>query len=120
MSGRSALEPAARHLRRGWLLRRAVWVVFALVLAAGILLLFVFPGRTLLAQDRSLNQAHHRLQVLNQQNAQLTQRSQQLQSNAEIEQLARAVYGLVLPGEKAYSILPSTPTTTTTPTTTAP
>lgn len=95
-------------------MRRAVWLLVAAVVLAGILLLFILPGRTLLAQDRSLAAARHRSAVLGREDAALTQRAAQLKSTAYIEQLARQQYGLVMPGEQAYGIVPPAPSTTTT------
>jgi cell division protein FtsB len=83
------------------------------VAVVGVLLLFVFPGRTWLAQSRQTARAQRQLTVLSQENAALTKRASQLQDPAYIAQIARQQYGLVLPGEQAYGILP-TPTTTTT------
>ncbi len=94
-------------------MRRAVRILLASVAAAGILFLFVLPGRTWLAQDRSISVTERRAQVLAQENARLARRVAQLHSTAYIEQVARQEYGLVMPGEKAYAILPTTSTSTT-------
>jgi cell division protein FtsB len=83
----------------------------------GILFLFVLPGREWLGQSRATSTGNHRMSVLSQENAALARRAQQLQSKAYIEQIARAEYGLVMPGEQPYGILlpPATTTTTSTP-----
>lgn len=94
-------------------MRRAVRALVVSVALGGILLLFVFPFRTWLSQSQATDRARHQLASLSQQNAALTKRIAQLQNSAYIEQIARQQYGLVLPGEEAYGILP-TPTTTTT------
>jgi cell division protein FtsB len=86
--------------------RRIVWLVFASVLLVAGLFLFVLPGRTYLSQRQSLAAATVRQRVLSSQNAKLAQRIQELQTDAEIERLARQEYGLVKPGEDAYVILP--------------
>jgi cell division protein FtsL len=78
----------------------------ASVLVVGFLFLAVFPTRTYLAQRRDLAAAQHRVEVLNNENARLAARAQQLHSDAEIERIARQQYNLVKPGEKAYAILP--------------
>jgi hypothetical protein len=52
---------------------------------------------------------------LSAENAKLDQRRQQLQTDAEIERLAREQYGLVKPGEEAFAILPPKPALTPTP-----
>ncbi|MDP9072564.1 MAG: septum formation initiator family protein [Actinomycetota bacterium] len=69
--------------------------------------LFVLPGRTYLAQRQSLASAQTRVKVLTDANARLAQSAARLQTDAEIERLARQQYGLVKPGEQAYAILPS-------------
>jgi cell division protein FtsB len=91
--------------------RRIVWLIFASVLLVAGLFLFVLPGRTYLTQRRSLDAATVRERVLSSENAKLAQRIQQLQTDAEIERLARQEYGLVKPGEQAYAILPPRQTT---------
>jgi len=84
--------------------------VFSAVLAAVLLVaavfLFALPGRDYLSQRRSLNAAEVKVQVLAAQNAKLDQQRQHLQTDAEIERIAREQYGLVRPGEEAYAILP--------------
>ena len=87
-------------------MRRAVWVLLVSVTAAAVVFLFVLPGRTLLAQNRSLTVARRQFVALTKENAALAQRISQLKGTAAIEQLARQQYGLVLPGEKAYGVLP--------------
>ncbi|MBV9661372.1 MAG: septum formation initiator family protein [Acidimicrobiales bacterium] len=99
-------------------MRRAVRILIVAVALGGLVFLFVLPGRTWLEQGHAMSAAQHRLQVLDKENAALTQRAQQLQSPAYIEQIAREQYGLVMPGEQAYGILLPTATTTTTTTTT--
>jgi cell division protein FtsB len=76
-------------------------VVFVGVLFAG-----VFPTRTYLAQRASISHAEKQLQVLGEQNADLEKRAKELQTDAEIERLAREQYNLVKPGEEAYAVLP--------------
>jgi hypothetical protein len=98
----------------------------AAVAVGGIVFLFVLPGRTFLAQGRARGAAQHQDTALSRENAALAQQVAQLQSTAYIEQLAREQYGLVRPGEQAYSVVPptvlppSTTTTTTTATTSSP
>jgi cell division protein FtsB len=92
--------------------RRAVWLLLAGVVVAGILFLFVLPGRTWLAQQRSMAVAHQRVAELSRENAALAQRVKDLHNDAYIEHRAREQFGLIKPGEKAYSILPTTTTTT--------
>jgi cell division protein FtsL len=100
--------------------RRAVRVLLLAVAVAAILLLFVLPGRTFLSQEHSLATTQRQVNDLTSENAKLRQEAKSLQSTSEIEQIAREQYGLVMPGEKAYAVLPAAPTpTTTTPPVTA-
>jgi cell division protein FtsB len=88
--------------------RRAWWFVLTLlVVAAGIVLLAVFPARTYLAQRDNIDAAEQRLEILAEQNKQLGQRAARLHTDDEIERLAREQYSLVKPGEEAYAILPA-------------
>jgi cell division protein FtsB len=96
-------------------MRRAVRILLAAVALGGILFVFLLPGRTWLAQGRARAKAERQDAVLSQENAALAQRIAQLQSTAYIEQLARQQYGLVMPGERAFSILPPPIPTTTAP-----
>jgi len=99
-------------------LRRAAWPLLVSVVLVGILFAAVFPTRTYLAQRASISHAEKQLHVLGEQNADLQAQAQKLQSDAEIERIAREQYNLVKPGEEAYAVLPppsSGATTTTTP-----
>jgi cell division protein FtsB len=87
-------------------LRRAVWPLLASVVFVGVLFAGVFPTRTYLAQRASISHAEKQLQVLGEQNADLEKRAKELQTDAEIERLAREQYNLVKPGEEAYAVLP--------------
>jgi cell division protein FtsB len=87
-------------------LRRALWPLLASVVLVGVLFAGVFPTRTYLAQRASISHAEKQLQVLGEQNKDLEARAQQLQTDAEIERLAREQYNLVKPGEEAYAVLP--------------
>jgi cell division protein FtsB len=77
----------------------------ALVLVA--LLLGVFPTRTWLDQRAAIAEAEQRLAVLRDQNEAFEERLARLDSDEEIERLAREQYNLVMPGEEAYAILPA-------------
>lgn len=88
---------------------RILGLVVGSIALAAVLFLFVLPSRTYLAQRHSLADAETKLQVFRAQNAKLAAEATQLQSDADIERLARQNYGLVKPGEKAYIIVPSSP-----------
>ena len=88
-------------------LRRAAWPVLGSLVLVGVLFAGVFPTRTYLAQRASIARADKQLSVLGQQNKDLEKREKELQSDAEIERLAREQYNLVRPGEQAYAVLPA-------------
>jgi cell division protein FtsB len=88
--------------------RRIWWFLATLVVVlAGITLLAVFPARTYFTQRHNLAAAGERVEILSEQNAQLSERVKRLHTDAEIERLAREQYDLVMPGEEAYAILPA-------------
>jgi cell division protein FtsB len=85
---------------------RVLVVLLGAVAVIGVLFLFVLPGRTYLAQRRSLSAAATRVDALARANDQLDQHIKQLQTDAEVERLARQQFGLIKPGEIPYVILP--------------
>jgi cell division protein FtsL len=89
-------------------MRRAVRVLLAVVIVAAVLFLFVFPVRTLIDQRNQTGLAERRVKVLSAENAQLARQAKQLQTDSEIEQIARQRFGLILPGDHAYTVLPPT------------
>lgn len=89
--------------------RRLVYPLLASVSVVGLLFIGVYPIRTYLAQRSALSSKQEQLQVLRAQNARLDQRVQALNTDAEIERLARERYNLVRPGEEAYALLPPPP-----------
>ncbi len=91
--------------------------VASLVFVA-LMFVFVFPTRSYLAQQRQVREARNSVQVLRAQNAKLAREAKRLQTNSEIERLARSQFNMVFPGEEAYSVVPpngSATTTTTVP-----
>ena len=95
-------------------MRRAVRILLVAVAVGGLLFLFVLPGRTWLAQRSAMSAAQRRLELLSRENAALTKQAAELRNPAYVAQIARQQYGLVMPGEKAFGILPPTASTTTT------
>src|SRR4051794_10500182 len=85
---------------------RKAWPVLLVMVLVGVLFVAVFPTRTWLAQRHESAAATQELRVLDGENSKLTSRVQALQSDAEIERLAREQYNLVKPGEEAYALLP--------------
>ena len=88
-------------------MRRAFLPTAALLALVGFLFVAVFPTRTWLAQREAIAAEEDRLRVLTDHNRQLAARVQELQTDAELERLAREQYNLVRPGEEAYAILPA-------------
>ena len=90
-------------------MKRVVWSVVVTVLFLGVLFVFVFPTRTYLSQRATIARAEEQLDVLQHENDMLEERIGDLNTDAEIERIAREQYNLVRPGEEAYAILPSAP-----------
>ena len=86
-------------------MRGRAGLVFAALALAGVAALAVFPTTALLDQRRTRAQLAARSTELSAQNSALQDRAAQLQTDAEVERLARQ-YNLVKPGEEAYFILP--------------
>ena len=80
-------------------------LAFAALALAGVLALAVFPARAVLAQRRDRAQLAAQSARLAADNAALQDRAALLQTDGEIEELARQ-YNLVKPGEEAYFVLP--------------
>jgi cell division protein FtsB len=90
--------------------RGRAWLAVAVLALVGVLMLAVFPARTLVAQRHERSRLAARVKDLSAQNAHLDDQARLLQTDAEIERLARQHYNLVRPGEEAFAILPP-PTT---------
>jgi cell division protein FtsB len=84
-------------------------IVVASVIFIGILFGAVYPTRTYLAQQRDLRAAHNKLALFKEQNGHLEAEAKRLESDEEIERIARARFNLVKPGEEAYAIVPVPP-----------
>ena len=72
----------------------------------GVLLLAGFPARAWVAQRHERERAAVSVRDLAAQNRRLEDRIRLLETDAEIERLARKDYNLVRPGEEAFAILP--------------
>ena len=89
--------------------RRLLWVMVAAVTVLGVLFIGVYPVRTYLAQRSALSRASHQIDVLRTENDALAQRAAELNTDSEIERLARERFNLVRPGEQSIAILPAPP-----------
>ena len=77
------------------------------LVAIGVLFVAVFPARTYLDQRHQRQQVTAEIRATDATNKTLQQRVKDLNTDGEVERLAREQYNLVRPGEEAYAILPS-------------
>lgn len=84
-------------------------MLVAVLVAVGMLFVAGFPIRTYLQQRHALATVSSQAQSLARQDRSLGHKVALLQTNGEVERLARKDYGLVLPGEQAYAMLPAPP-----------
>lgn len=108
----AARAPGARlrrpHLPPGlgrWV--RPLLLAAAAVATIAVLAVYVFPTRTWLDQRAALTETGLELAELEAERSALEQRVAELDSDDQIEQIARSEYGLVRPGEEAYAVLPA-------------
>ena len=78
----------------------ALAAVVVVITAAGI-----FPFRQMIADRRSVALAEEKLSALRAENAHLEDQVAALQTDEEVERLAREQFGLVRPGEIAYVVV---------------
>ncbi len=103
-----------------WSRAAVLRLAIASLVLVGALFLFVFPTSAVLHQRDQLSDAKERLAVLKEQTKKLDDASKRVQSDDEIERLARDRFNMVKPGEQAWAVVPEPTTTTTTPPVTAP
>jgi cell division protein FtsB len=90
----------------------AAALVAVVVAAAGI-----FPFRQIIAQERAVDLAQVKLEALQTENDRLERQIVALQTDDEVERIAREQFGLVRPGETGFVVVaPPGETTTTVPT----
>lgn len=90
-------------MRRGS--RVAVLAVIGVVVVAAVLLTNVLPIRSLMAEERRVDQAREQLTAIKNENAKLQAQADYLSSDAGVEMVARRDFGLVKPGETAYVVV---------------
>lgn len=88
-----------------WL--RPLLLAAAAVATIVVLAVQVFPTRTWIDQREALARTEAELAELEAERESLEQRIAELDTDAEIEAIARSQYGLVKPGEEAYAIHPA-------------
>jgi cell division protein FtsB len=86
--------------------RRISWLGLLTATVLAGLALAVFPVQDLLAQRREIHALERELSVIVAANDELERRALDLQTDVEVERLAREEYNLVYPGEESYAILP--------------
>jgi cell division protein FtsL len=89
--------------------RKLLWILVASVTVVGVLFIGVYPTRTYFAQRSALQKAQHQLDVLQTENTKLDQQAAALNTDSQIETIARERYNLVRPGEESIAILPAPP-----------
>ncbi len=80
-----------------------------LAVVAGASYAFVFPTRTYLQQQHAIAAERQVVATLRSEDSKLAAEVKSLHSDATIERLARQEFGLVSPGQQAFSVLPSPP-----------
>jgi cell division protein FtsB len=92
----------------------ALRVSVATVVVVGLLFVVVFPVQAWMRQRADLGASQHRLEVIRKERVRLERAAARLDDPGEVERIARALYGMVRPGEQAYAVVPGPATTTTT------
>ncbi|MCU0269639.1 MAG: septum formation initiator family protein [Acidimicrobiales bacterium] len=104
--GERPVDDAGEARNVGRLVRRLGAPLLAGVAVALVIVGGLFPTRTYLAKRQEVAEAEARLAGLEADNASLQARVEALDSDTEIERLAREDYGLVKPGEEVYRVVP--------------
>lgn len=78
-------------------------------MVVGLLFVVGFPFHTYLQQRDSISATESQVQRLARDNAALRGEVRRLNTDSELERLARQEYGLVAPGDQAYTLLPLAP-----------
>jgi cell division protein FtsB len=89
-------------------MRWAVKIALAVLVIGGAMYLFIFPTRTYLAQKQDIAVQERTIAALKAEDAKLAGESRALQGAPTIEQIARKEYGLVKPGQQAFTVVPAT------------
>lgn len=88
-------------------------IVAVVALAVAVLAgLAVLPARTWWTQRQNMNDARAELMRVEAEVADLQAHLDLLQTDAEVERLARRDFDLVFPGEESYRLVPPTPPST--------
>ena len=96
--------PRDDRTRRQRQQRRSPIVALILIMALAITMVGIFPFRQIIAQHRQVDLTQEKLDALSEENARLEQQVDLLQTDAELERIAREEFGLVRKGEVAYTV----------------
>ena len=87
--------------------RILLWVGIPLVVLAGFAALFIVPTKSYLNQRKQYNENVRKLEAVQAANARLDGQIKALQTDAEVERIARARYNLVRNGDQIIAVLPA-------------
>ena len=90
--------------RKGSGARHSPLIAVVLIAALAVTLAGIFPFRQILAQNRQVENTEAKLNALQAENAALEDRIEALNTDVELERIAREEFGLVRPGEKGYTV----------------
>lgn len=96
---RSAKKAPPRKQRWGWVLALVLLGALALTVSG------ILPFRQLITQQNQVERSEVQLAAMQEQNRALSEDIEMLDTDAEIERLAREQFGLVRPGEVAYVVV---------------
>lgn len=83
--------------------RHSPLIAVVLIAALAVTLAGIFPFRQILAQNRQVETTEAKLEALQAENAALEDRIRALNSDVELERMAREELGMVEPGEIGYT-----------------
>jgi len=93
---------ARKERRQG--VRHSPLVAVVLIAALAVTLAGIFPFRQILAQNRQVETTEAKLTALQAENAALEDQIRALNSDVELERMAREELGVVEPGEVGYTV----------------
>jgi cell division protein FtsB len=88
-------------------MRLAVKIFSVMMVFVGVGYLFFNPVRTYLGVKSQIAAQERTISVLQAEDTKLAHETAALQQPGTIERIARQDYGLVMPGQQAYQVLPS-------------
>ncbi len=100
-----AFVACRRAIGRG--LSALVFPVLAAGIVSCVMLIGMFPARSYVEQKEVIGSAQAHLAQLTAENRRAADELARLNTDTEIEQVAREQYGLVRPGEEVYHVMPA-------------